>query len=199
MNHFAVNGISLDVPFAPETPFQELLTYLKQNLVVDHAYISSLRVNGTEISEHQEKALAMTPCSQFTSVEVFTAHPREIAEETLQSLIEFSGLLEKFCARIGQQAANPKFYMEFSKLMDGISTLTEGIAVIKKTLQIEPHSVPPLDALETDLLSILQEMLAYQEKKKTPELASLIRERLRENLQNWRDVALPALIRSRDS
>lgn len=198
MNHFAVNGIPLDVPFAPETPFQELVSYLKENLVADHAYISSLRVNGTEISENQEKALAKTPCSQFTSVEVFTAHPREVAEDTLQSLIEFSSLLEKFCARIGSQSKNTQFYAEFSKLMDGISTLTEGIAVVKKILNIDPGSVPPLDALETDLLSILQSLLKHQEKKETADLAALIKERLRENLQNWRDVALPALIRSRD-
>ncbi|MBI2712284.1 MAG: hypothetical protein HYX41_05425 [Bdellovibrio sp.] len=198
MNHCVVNGVRIEIPFSESAPLKEVISYVQEKWVPDHTYISSLRVNGSEISEKQERALAQTPYSEFTSIEVFTAHPREIAENTLQNLIEFSDLLEKFCARIGTNSKSSKFYADFSKLMDGIGTLTEGISVVKKIFNITPNSVPHLDGLENNLLSILQELLKLQEAKKTAELGTLIREGLRENIQNWRDVALPALVRSRD-
>ena len=196
MNSCMVNGVEVQIPVTSDSPLETLLQYLRSNLVSNQTYISSLKVNGAEISEGQERDLAQTPLSQLNSIEIFTVHPREVAETTLQNLIEFSDLLEKYCARIGTNPKSQKFYSDFSKLMDGVETLTEGIAVVKKIFNITPKTIPSLDRLEEDLLVILQNLLKLQEQKKSEDLGGLIREGLRENLQNWRDVALPALINS---
>ena len=198
MSLFLVNGVQLNVPLAPETPFQDLLSYLKKSFAPENVLISSLKVNGAEITEPEEKALADIPFSQLKSIEVFTAHPREIADETLQGLLKFSDVLQKLCVRTGQNPSDPRFYNDFSKLLDGITTLTEGITCVKNIMKLEEGSVPALDALEDDLLAILKDLMKHQEQRKADQISVVLRERLSENLVNWKEVAIPALIRSRD-
>lgn len=139
---------------------------------------------------------ASTPLKNVSSGSV--AHARELSDETLRSLMEFCEVLERLCTGVAEISTDPSFYSEFSSLIDGISTFTEGVSCVKRALKLEKGAIPILDSLETQLISILKGLLTHQENRDPTSISEIIKADLKENLQNWRQVALPVLIRSRD-
>lgn len=196
MSYFSVNGIEMRIPIHPEAPFEELLQYLRKSLVTEKALISSVRVNGDELNGNNEANLAQTPISQLKSVEILTAHPREIVEDTLQNLLEFIEFLKHLSLKAADLASQPDFYPEYTRLVDGIATLTDAVTHVKGILKI--GVLQPVQILEADLLSILKDLLSSQKSHQWVYVADLLRNHLFGNLQQWKDVGIPALIRSRD-
>lgn len=118
-----------------------------------------------------------------------------MAEETLQSLVEFSLHLEALCAGVG---ADPETLREtLPKLADGIETFTQALLQVKQILRIV--SLPSVQILEADLASILTDIFQYQRKKEPLNAASVVAGPLVENLAQWRLEGIPTLIRLRDN
>ena len=190
MSAFRINGVERNLPIEAEKPFNDLLLYVRQHIATETSLISRVLVNGIELSESDENVFRGIPLSQLQSVEVFTTHPREMAEETLQMLIEFAGHLESLSLETSISG-------DLRKLVEGITTFTDGIQGVKSLLRIgfQPH----IAILEADLVEILKEALEYKESGQDAYVAELLREHLPANLREWREKGLPALIRSRDS
>lgn len=209
MSYLSVNGLELNVPLNPEASFQELIHYLRKSLTSESVLISSVKVDGAEVSEPEEVKLAQTPISQLKRVEVLTRHPKELAQETLHDALEFVLVLEGFCIKAaesagkssgndGQEATGKEdFFSYLGRLVDGISYLSEAIIHVKKILKIGVFQVT--DVLEADLISILKDLLQFQQKGEWDHLVELMQQHLLANLEEWRTKGIPALIRSRDS
>lgn len=197
MNLLSVNGIQTPLPVAPESPFQELIHYLRNNLTTESALITSVRVNGTELNDLEEEKLAAVPISSLESIEIFTLHPREIAQETLTDLLTFTNALETL-SQDTSKLCNSKveFIQSLTQLLDGISAFTEGLTHSKRVLKLQASQ--NFRIAEADLLSILKDLLAYHEKGQVDYMAELLDRHLPENFREWRTQILPELIRSRD-
>jgi len=124
-------------------------------------------------------------------------HPKDIAEETLRSLIEFSHLLENLCQTSAAALPGPDFPAAFTRLVDGLTTFAEGITDIKRALKI--GLLQPVNILEADLVSILQDICISQEKGQEDYMVELLEKHLPLNLKQWRETGIPSLIRARDS
>lgn len=196
MSHLSVNGIELRLPLSPDASFQELINYLRRSLVTERTLISSVKVNGAEIAGIDDSQWANTPISQISSVEILTSHPKEIADDTLQNLSEFSLFLENLSRRTAEASLQPEFLKDFAKLVDGIGTFTEAVTEVKRILKL--GALPSVAVVEADLLSILKDLLASQQKQEYTYMAELLENHLPPNLQQWRESALPAIARSRD-
>lgn len=125
---------------------------------------------------------------------------RELAEETLQALLEFTLHLEQFSrqAALNQELREPAAAQEsFTRLIDGIQTFTDALLSIKQTLRI--GRLDPINLLEADLASILQDLLQAQQTQQKEYSIDLMRNHLPVNIEEWRVRGLPILIRSRDS
>ena len=85
--------------------------------------------------------------------------PREIADDILYQLAEFCEILERLSIRCAECVTETWFISEFTKLIDGISTLVDGLSCAKKVLKLESDGIPSLRGLEKNLLQILQELL----------------------------------------
>lgn len=197
MKDFKINGLDRTPPLPAHESFNSLIEFIHSNLVNENSLISSFKVNGTEITEDDERALATTPLSQIESVEIDFAHPREVAEETLQNLLTFTlqliDLSKKVAAEIGSQQSD----RDFQALLDGIQTFTDTIIQVRKILKI--GIMPSINLLEADLLSILKDLLQTHYSKDITYRVNLLHEYLPENLERWRTSGIPLIIRSRDS
>lgn len=123
--------------------------------------------------------------------------PRELAEETLQTLIVFTENLEFLSRGTGQAAGTTQFSEHFAKLIEGIELFADAITGVRQTLRMGVE--PKIDILEQDMVSILKDLVLYQESGKSTYVAELLSTHLPSNLSEWRQQGIPWMIRSRDS
>src|SRR4051794_26223513 len=121
MEHFLVNGVETTSPISGGQRFEELMSYVQKVYTSDSALISSIRVNGTEVTETMQTALAEVPVGDIDQVEVVLSHPRELAEETLQTLLMFTDKLAGLSRKIGAYQSTDT--TDFKRLIDGLETL----------------------------------------------------------------------------
>jgi hypothetical protein len=198
MNHLKLNGKPIDYAAAPDQPVPELVERIRHDFNSDAAVISSIRIDGAELDESVEQAIGGLRVADIGSIEIFTAHPRELAEETLQSLIEFTSHLESLSRNAAAKLAEgqaPKH--EFSRLIDGIETFTDALLQARQILHV--GRLDPINVLEADMTSILKDLVQYTEAGERDYVIDLLNHHLPLNLTDWRDTGIPALIRSRDS
>ncbi len=197
MMHFMVNGKSVELSSNPDDLLEQFMEQVRRQYNSDTALIASIRVDGQELDGSGEAALAGRKVSEVRSIEVFTAHPRELAEDTLQSLIEFTSHLESFSLQAAKSLEEGQGLEDLNKLIDGIQTFTEALVNTKQILRVGAHD--QVNLLEADLVSILQDIADFQQRREIPHVIAMLREHLPSNLIEWRTDGLPALIRSRDS
>ncbi|MBC7690407.1 MAG: hypothetical protein H7222_01450 [Methylotenera sp.] len=197
MTGFKINGVDRPAPVALNQDFGALIHFVHENMVNEMSLISSIRVNGLEISENDEKDLAPVILSDLESVEITFAHPREIAEDTLQTLKLFTDQLATLSRGTASQIGSTEAELDFQRLLDGIQTLADTVQSVKKILHI--GVMPLINILEADLISVLTDLVQTHESKDLSYRAALLSEHLPLNLELWRDEGIPEMIRSRDS
>jgi hypothetical protein len=198
MIHVLVNGVQVELPAQASSSLRDLLTEIRAGYSTETSLISSILVNGIEIDAQDESAIGGVKLSELRSLEVFTAHPKEIAEETLQSLIEYSNHLESLCENTAKLLLEvPSKTDLLPKLADGVTTFIDALTNVKLILHV--GALNKIQILEADLLSILKDMLDYQRKSEFAFVGTVIRDALIPNLETWRLDGIPSLIRLRDS
>jgi hypothetical protein len=198
MIQFLINGVEVSIPDTTNGSVREVIQTIRTNYSTETSLISSIRINGVEIDGQDESLLGTLPVTELRSLEVFTAHPREIAEETLQSLVEFSAHLEQLCAETSRQLlASPPNTTMLPRVADGITTFIDALTNVKTILHV--GAMPKVQVLEADLLSILKDMFEYQRQSEFHFVGQVLQDALITNLIQWRTDGIPTLIRLRDS
>ena len=197
MNHFIVNGKEVELSASPEQRVQEFMEEVRKRFNSEAAVIASIHIDGHELDGEQEARLADRQLSQIDLVEIFTAHPREIAEDTLQNLLEFTTHLEQLSRNSAEKLQAGQVPHEFLKLVDGIDTFTSALIQVRQILRI--GRLEPVHVLEADLMSILKDLVEFTENGNREYVVDLLQNHLPLNLDDWRREGIPALIRSRDS
>jgi hypothetical protein len=210
MRQFVVNGKELDLSTADllrpsesgqsaleDQRVDEFIELVRRRFNTEAAVIASIRVNGTELNGEDEAALGALPVSVIDSIEVFTAHPRELAEETLQTLLEFTKQLEQLSRQAAAKLEAGIKPQEFLRLIDGLETFSAALLQIKQVLRI--GVLGPVNVLEADLASVLKDLIDFTEAGNREYVIDLLQNHLPLNIQDWRLEGIPALIRARDS
>jgi hypothetical protein len=197
MNKFSVNGVERESPLSDEAALGDLLSFIRQTYNSDQALISAIHVDGLELRPDEELELRTIPVSQLGPIEVFTSHPREVAEETLQALKEFSLNLAELSRATAEIVGLTEFQPKLRALIEGIGTFMEALVTVRQILRI--GLLEPVNFLEADLASILKDIVDCIEHPNPAYLQDLMKVHLPANLDEWREKAIPELIRSRDS
>jgi hypothetical protein len=120
----------------------------------------------------------------------------QIAMETLVTLNEYSEVLESLCMEASELVGHPEYQGRFLKLIEGISTFTDSITQVKTVLKTDAEGSVKL--LESDLASILTDLLDSQEKKNSEYERKLLNTHLPQNLIQWRTTGIPAIRQTKD-
>jgi hypothetical protein len=198
MQLFSINGVAKEAPVAEDSNFRDLLAHVHEHLLGPESLIASIKVNGVEINEGEEQELAPVALADLDSVEITLAHPREMAEETLQTLMNFAERLARLCPEAAEALeASPPDHASYDRLLDGIQTFAESIAAVKSILRI--GILTPVNVLEVDLVSTMKDLLDANQKGDAAYRDLILREHLPGNLSDWVREGIPAMIKSRDS
>lgn len=223
MKSLSINGVVKSSSLNENNSLHHLLDDLRQTYVSESNVITMIRIDGKDLDESGEKEFSEVPLSAFDAIEVFTMHPREIAEQTLQHLLEFTYHLERYCQNAAEAVTHyhlnnkddkkTKTFSEITALVDGVSTFIDSLFYVKRILRIglNEHDIARFNAsptqsimgllalLETDLLEILKETLEFLQKDELLNVAEMLQGHLSSNIIEWREKGIPAIIRSRDT
>jgi hypothetical protein len=123
-------------------------------------------------------------------------HPqRDLALETVDLLTDFTGDLIRECRELGGHSGEK---LDFHRLIDGVSTVTEGVTQLKVFIQQgtsgqAPEEWETIDTLESDLLSLLTHLLKAQETGNQQVRSHLLAEDLPEHFAKWQSLGFPKL------
>jgi hypothetical protein len=120
----------------------------------------------------------------------------QMASETLLTLNGYSEVLETLSVKASELVGQTEFQDEFLKLIEGIETFAESIVQVKAVLNSEPYET--VKVLESDLASILKNLLASQEHDNLDQKRTLLKIDLPTNLVQWRTTGIPAIRNPRD-
>jgi len=199
MSQITINGVPKNFPVEPDRPFQELLDYLRRHyLMSEEALISSLRINGREIhDEEEEKLLGEVTIADIGPIEIFTAHPREIAEETLQTLIEFCRVMAGISSTAADSIAQGRFNWDLRKLLEGLTSFSEAMLMVRQILRI--GVMAEINVLDAEFASVLKDILACQEQQNLTYLRDLLADHLPRILDDWAKSGIPHILKARAS
>lgn len=197
MNHFVVNGKEHDVSNLANQTVGQLLARINTDYTNVNSMVTSISIDGVVVDASLEERFSQTPLESIQSVEVSTSHPREFVEDTLQTLIKFSDRLIQISEGLAMQLENGVTDVSFERLIEGLEVFTDTLTCAKNLLGV--GMIPKVQVLEADLASILRDLTHAREHAQLGFQVELLRDHLIENLQEWKELGIPTLIRSRDS
>jgi len=187
-----INGQEKEIAAEASTSFHDFMTTVAQAVGQDGHVISSLRVDGREISEAEEQNLKNSPVNGMGAIEVMTASPADLAYETLDTLSQY---VDRLVASIERAALHfkQKNYVAadtyFVKSIDGLDLFVQTIGGVKLALRVGLE--PKIALAEASLVSIMNDLLDAKRQNNYVYIAELLEKDLVENLREWKDVAFP--------
>lgn len=128
--------------------------------------------------------------------EVFSDSIVQMARDTLSTLNDYSEVLEDLSIKASDLVGETEFQEGFLKLIEGIQTFADSITQVKAVLHKGFH--PGITVLESDLASILKDLLESQEKGDLKYEKLLLKTHLPANLTQWRATGIPVIQQLRD-
>lgn len=128
--------------------------------------------------------------------EDFSDSVLQMATETLLTLADYSEVLENLSIRASELLGTAEFHEQFLKLIDGIGTFTDSITQVKTVLNKKPQDT--VAVLESDLASLLKDLLECQDKGDLNYEKILLKTYLPANLKEWRVTGIPTIQVTRD-
>jgi hypothetical protein len=198
MIQILVNGQTYELNAQSTQTFTTVVDQIREKFNTETSIVSNIAIDGKIIRDDEiTETLRNTPIGEIGSIEVFTSHPKEVAEETLDCLESFTIQLEKLSILASEQIKTGSRSEEFFNLSDGLRTFSDAIHQVK--IILKSNGVAPLPMLEADLTSILKDIFEFTQSGDLEYVTDLLAKHLPQNLKEWREQGLPALRRSRDS
>lgn len=196
MNMFYLDGKDTHVTLEPKKSFGEFLKVIRTQYDSPTSIIHGITVDGLEVGPEDEHLLNDVPLEHLNKIEVFTAHPREIAIETLQILGSYLQGIQAKCMSLAKIDAAVEFEAALMSVIENLCVFSDSVFQIKTVLN--RHSLSEILILEADLHSILVDIKQMQELSQTNEIKNLSCSDLVKNLEQWRLTGIPAIIKSTD-
>lgn len=195
ISQIKVNGSQITLPEIEDLSFSDVIQYVEKTLLSDQSMIASIKIDGIELTDEERTEIAEVPITSLGELEVFTAHPREIADETLQSLIPFTEGLAELAKKLGGDPVLNE--TEFRRFLDGIELMTEAVSTVKRAMHVE--ALTELTALEDDLAANLAKLFEARTSKNVIATAEILRGALADTVAQWAAIGIPALMTCRDN
>ena len=124
-------------------------------------------------------------------------HPKELAEEALQTLIPLARKIARHCEGIVKERSVQAFHQELLRIIRSIQMLYNSIEGVKEIMTV--GSKEPIVALERELQFILDRILDARGINDDDLTRKILKDELGPHLHSWSRVGIPGLLRSRDS
>lgn len=197
MIEFTLNGEKSQVPVSDQSPLSELVSLLQDKLRERELVISAIELDGKEISEEQELELQDVPLKDLPALEFKIAPAREVLGNTLNTLLNFNRQMIFLARRVHLETDLLARQEGLIRLADWIEIFHRAIKEIKGVLRV--GLLPPVNLLEADLHEILVDVLDARQRGDEKGAIEIVGTDLVDNLDQWYQKGIPALIRREQS
>jgi hypothetical protein len=192
-----INGNRYDIPCSEDTSLSEAIRYVENKMLNNQILVTSIRVDGVELTERERNELAEIPIRALGDLEILTASPREIADDTIQSLIPYVASLSELSRTIVDSEKGIYNEEMFRKLLDGLELMADAVNTVKRALKVGP--IDEISEAEDELALQLSLILDARRSNDIQTAQKLMTNDLPRVLNHWSEVALPALASYRDN
>lgn len=188
-----INGVEQSVP-ADAVVFEEFVNGLNQSLSSERKVISSIRINGREISEEEETKYNGVAIDLLGDIEFETASPADLAYSTLDTLEQYVERLVTSISRAsmhyrGKNLVSGDAY--FARSIDGLDLFVQTIGGVKLALRVGLNTQVAL--VEAELVSIMNDLLEAKRQNNYVYMSDLLEKDLVNNLAEWKGTVFPLL------
>ncbi len=195
MNELKINGELKNLALSGEERFDLVMERVRSEYVKDNELVSSLKIDGMELTPDHEDEIAALPISNIKSVEILTLTPVEMAEDTLNTLEKFILSVVQISQEVSKEEDVERFENSFLKLIDGIQIIADTITAVKLTLRSGYNQTVAI--LEADLLDLLKDLVHAKETGLNDYMRDILSEHLPKNLMDWSLDGLHALMQAK--
>jgi len=196
MIEIVINGVRTEIEGDKEQPLGGVLKNVRTGMSNEQTLISSLRVNGQELTDVTEELLASQPVSVVGPIEVETASKNQIAHETIDALLTFLPELMVLAQRTAVSPNKGERVQIFNRLLNGIETFYEAVSAVKLTYRIPENE--NLALLEGSLISIMDRLLVACEERNDQRLNAILEGDLADNFRLWMSTGIPSVLNTID-
>ncbi len=191
MKTIFINGIETAVD-SEQMQLSNLIKNLNQSNASQNQFVSSVVVNGKELSEADQNDVLPRTIGEFESIEVVISNPSTLALETLNTLETYLVKLSdnfKETARAYQDRNLLQADQLFMRAVDGLDLFVQTITGVKGAIRLGLNS--KLAIAEATLLSIMNDLLEAKRQNNYTLLSELLSTDLTENFAEWREQVFP--------
>ena len=198
MTQILINGKPYEIECTANTPLSTVIHQLRERFNTETSIVSNILIDGADINNQAtEQSTESRPLSEVGSIEIFTSHPKEVAEETLNCLDTFAVQIQELSIATAEKIARNAEAGDLEPLIDGLKTFSEAVHQVK--IILKTSHLAPIPMLEADLLSILKDLFEFMGSGDKAYVCDLLNKHLPQNLTEWREKGIPTLRTSRDS
>lgn len=200
MAQVTINHEDLSLNLKKDQSIGDVMNKLCDEILKDSEIITSIHINGQELSQSEENGLLPKQASSFESINFTVKTSSELAFEALDSCSSYIDVVIAKIHELGRlyaageiQLAN-NLFSEVIEIMDlFIQLVTKIHSTFRTNLGDKFVKTETLQTLEIHLLSILKGLVPAKEKNDIVMLCDLLEYELVENLTQWKIKAIPEL------
>lgn len=190
-----VNGKEEMISLDGSEDFSSLIQMIYEKYSTKTHALSSLKVNGIEISPDTEALLGGESVRNVKSVDVEVIPTDDVAHKTLMNVRDSLKSMIELSHKLSVEQDTKIFDFGFIELVEGLQTTFEAVELVKKYWDLSSDEDVML--LEENLESAISKVLLFRQSKQDSKVKSVLRKELPESLQYWWDVAIPSMMHNR--
>ena len=192
------------VPVKMETirTLSELIPSLKENHLLQSEYLTSLVINGEEVTKNNQGQFIKRPLRDNDLIQFKVSNSKNILLETVDELPRYIDSMIDTINLAVQFSNNDQFHLTQTVLTDIIDKIDSFIQLITQIHRgLVTKSDKNLDSgqtikqLEIHLLSVTKALLVAQKREDEVMLIDLLDYELKDNLTQWKITAIPQIKR----
>lgn len=178
----------------------ELLPSIKNNHLSEGEYLASMTINGETLNKSNQKTLFEKPLNQIQHIEITVSNSKSILLETIDELPKYIDQLNDKITLAVKFSENNQYHLTqtlLSEIIEKIDAFIQLISHLHQSLtvpsDIKLSSGQSIKQLEIHLLSVVKAILVAQKREDHVMLVDLLDYELKDNLTQWKIIAIPQI------
>ena len=200
-----VNHEDISSKFDPNQTVNEVMNSLLSGIIKDSEVITSISINGKELTEAEEGECLPNIVGGFNEIDFTVKSSVELAFEALDSCSTYIDVVVTKIQELNKLYSAGEFdranylFAEVIEIMDLFVQLMSKIhSTLRSNLKDKFIKTKTLQNLEIHLLSVLKGLVPAKEKNDVIMLCDLLEYELIDNLTQWKIKAIPELKRFKE-
>lgn len=200
MPSILINNKSKEINVKSYRNLTELLPAIKENYIQDGESLASISVNGVNVISNNQKEYFSKPMDEINSIEISVSNKNSILLDSIDSFQNYIDQLFNKITLASKFMKNEQYNLGDTILMDITDTIHTFISLISevhKNLIVDSDhklkSGTTIKQLEIHLLSVIKAILYAKKKNDNVMLIDLLEHELKDNLTQWKILAIPQI------